>query len=123
MTSIASSAAPSRAGFNVRRIREDFPILRQTVHGKPLYGGWPHDNSSGDTYGPVNYMLYVPFRAFLGWSGQWDGLPAAHGAAIAFDRAVVHHGIYVPQGVMAESLRRNGVPVASETVVVFHFSR
>jgi cysteine desulfurase / selenocysteine lyase len=36
MTSIASSAAPSRAGFNVHRIREDFPILRQTVHGKPL---------------------------------------------------------------------------------------
>jgi cysteine desulfurase/selenocysteine lyase len=33
MTSIA---APSQAGFNVRRIREDFPILRQTVHGKPL---------------------------------------------------------------------------------------
>ena len=36
MTSIASIAAPSQAGFNVRRIREDFPILRQTVHGKPL---------------------------------------------------------------------------------------
>ena len=36
MTSIASIAAPSRAGFDVRRIREDFPILGQTVHGKPL---------------------------------------------------------------------------------------
>src|SRR5881296_4100599 len=36
MTSIASIAAPSQAGFNVRRIREDFPILRQTVRGKPL---------------------------------------------------------------------------------------
>jgi cysteine desulfurase / selenocysteine lyase len=36
MTSIASIAAPSQAGFDVRRIREDFPILRQTVHGKPL---------------------------------------------------------------------------------------
>ncbi|MGH8309984.1 MAG: aminotransferase class V-fold PLP-dependent enzyme, partial [Steroidobacteraceae bacterium] len=36
MTSIASIAAPSQVGFNVRRIREDFPILRQTVHGKPL---------------------------------------------------------------------------------------
>jgi cysteine desulfurase/selenocysteine lyase len=32
----SSVAAPSQAGFNVRRIREDFPILRQTVHGKPL---------------------------------------------------------------------------------------
>ena len=36
MTSIASIAAPSRIAFNVRRIREDFPILRQTVHDKPL---------------------------------------------------------------------------------------
>src|SRR3972149_7135901 len=36
MTSIASIAAPSRVGFNVRRIREDFPVLKQTVHGKPL---------------------------------------------------------------------------------------
>src|SRR5688572_24960753 len=36
MTIIASIAAPCQAGFNVRRIREDFPILQQTVHGKPL---------------------------------------------------------------------------------------
>ena len=36
MTSIASIAARPQAGFNVRRIREDFPVLRQTVHGKPL---------------------------------------------------------------------------------------
>src|SRR5258708_39017015 len=36
MTSIASLAAASQVGFNVRRIREDFPILRQTVRGKPL---------------------------------------------------------------------------------------
>ena len=36
MTSIASIAASSQSGFDVRRIREDFPILRQTVHGKPL---------------------------------------------------------------------------------------
>jgi hypothetical protein len=55
------------------------------VHGKPLYGGWPHDNAYGDTYGPVNYLAYVPFRAVLGWSGTWDDLPAAHAAAIAFD--------------------------------------
>jgi hypothetical protein len=55
------------------------------IHGKPLYGNWPHDNANGDTYGPVNYYAYVPFRAILGWSGTWDDLPAAHGAAIAFD--------------------------------------
>jgi hypothetical protein len=39
----------------------------------------------GDTYGPVTYLLYVPFEQALRWSGAWDDLPAAHGAAIAFD--------------------------------------
>jgi hypothetical protein len=55
------------------------------LHGKPLYGGWPSDNAYGDTYAPVNYYTYVPFRAVFGWSGTWDDLPAAHAAAIAFD--------------------------------------
>ncbi len=55
------------------------------IHGHHLYGNWPHDNAEGDTYGPVNYYAYVPFRAAFGWSGMWDDLPAAHGAAIAFD--------------------------------------
>jgi hypothetical protein len=55
------------------------------LHGHRLYGNWPHDNASGDTYGPVNYYAYVPFRATFGWSGVWDELPASHGAAIAFD--------------------------------------
>ncbi len=55
------------------------------LHGKPLYGGWPQDNVHGDTYGPVNYYAYVPFRAAFGWSGTWDDLPASHAAAIAFD--------------------------------------
>src|SRR5581483_9186961 len=55
------------------------------LHGKPLYGHFPADNVHGDTYGPVNYYAYVPFRAVFGWSGTWDDLPAAHAAAIAFD--------------------------------------
>ncbi len=55
------------------------------IHGQHLYGGWPHDNAQGDTYGPVNYYAYVPFRALFGWSGSWDDLPAAHAAAVAFD--------------------------------------
>jgi hypothetical protein len=55
------------------------------IHGHPLYGHWPKDNSQGDTYGPVSYYAYVPFRAIFGWSGNWDSLPAAHAAAIAFD--------------------------------------
>ena len=53
--------------------------------GDPLYGEFPRDNSSGDTYGPVIYVAYVPFEQALAWSGRWDDLPAAHAAAIAFD--------------------------------------
>ena len=55
------------------------------IHDRPLYGHWPADNATGDTYGPVNYEAYVPFRAVFGWSGTWDDLPAGHAAAIAFD--------------------------------------
>jgi hypothetical protein len=55
--------------------------------GRTLYGNFPKDNEHGDTYGPVNYVAYVPFEQAMPWSGRWDDLPAAHGAAIAFDLA------------------------------------
>jgi hypothetical protein len=56
------------------------------VDGDELYGdGFSEDVGKGDTYGPVNYLLYVPFEQAMRWSGRWDDLPAAHGAAIAFD--------------------------------------
>jgi len=55
------------------------------AHGEPLYGGYPSNNEHGDTYGPVNYELYLPFEQIFGWSGTWDDLPAAHAAAIFFD--------------------------------------
>jgi hypothetical protein len=64
------------------------------LHGKKLYGHWPPDNTYGDTYGPVNYYAYLPFRAIFGWSGTWDDLPAAHGAALAFDLLTLL-GLYV----------------------------
>jgi hypothetical protein len=54
-------------------------------HGHDLYGGWPRDNEHGDTYGPANYLIYVPFEAVWPWSGTWNDLPAAHGAAVLFD--------------------------------------
>ena len=31
-----AAVRPSQSGFDVRRIRQDFPILRQEVRGKPL---------------------------------------------------------------------------------------
>jgi hypothetical protein len=56
------------------------------VHGQPLYSNnFPSDNEHGDTYGPVNYLVYVPFERVWPWGGTWNDLPAAHAAAIAFD--------------------------------------
>ena len=55
------------------------------VDGEALYGSFPADNHSGDTYGPVSYYAYVPFEQLFPWSGSWDDLPAAHAAAIFFD--------------------------------------
>jgi hypothetical protein len=56
-------------------------------HGEPVYDNFPEDVSQGDTYGPVNYFAYVPFERIWPWSGTWNDLPAAHGAAIFFDLA------------------------------------
>jgi hypothetical protein len=54
--------------------------------GDPLYGaGFSKDVEHGDTYGPLSYLSYVPFEQTMPWSGRWDDLPAAHGAALAFD--------------------------------------
>ncbi len=56
-------------------------------HGEPVYANFPEDVSQGDTYGPVNYLAYVPFEAVWPWHGSWDDLPAAHAAAVFFDLA------------------------------------
>jgi hypothetical protein len=56
------------------------------THGHELYNGtFPNDNAQGDTYGPINYLAYVPFEQIFPWSGKWDDLPAAHAASVAFD--------------------------------------
>ena len=57
------------------------------IHGEQLYGDWPEDIHSGDTYGPVNYAAYVPFEVIWPYTGEWDDLPAAHGASVTFDIA------------------------------------
>jgi hypothetical protein len=57
------------------------------AHGEPIYDNFPADVSQGDTYGPVNYLAYLPFERIWPWSGEWDDLPAAHAAAILFDVA------------------------------------
>lgn len=50
------------------------------LHGQSIYYaslGHP------DTYGPLNYLAYVPFEAI--WPGNWTYLPAARAATISFD--------------------------------------
>ena len=59
----------------------------RVTHGEPIYDNFPDDVSQGDTYGPVNYYAYVPAELIWPWSGSWDDLPAAHGAAVSFDIA------------------------------------
>ncbi|MHB1389914.1 MAG: glycosyltransferase family 87 protein [Thermoleophilia bacterium] len=55
------------------------------LEGETPYGHMPADDGNGDTYGPANYLLYVPFERVMNWSGHWDDLPAAHAVAICFD--------------------------------------
>jgi glycosyl transferase family 87 len=57
------------------------------THGQPLYGHFPTDNEHGDTYGPLNYLAYVPFELLAPWHGEWDDLPSGRLAAFAFDLA------------------------------------
>jgi len=59
------------------------------AHGEQLYENFPADVSQGDTYGPATYLAYVPFEAIWPWQGEWDDLPAAHGAAVGFDLATM----------------------------------
>jgi len=42
-------------------------------------------NPTGDTYGPVSYMSYLPGLWIFGWSGKWDRLPSVHATTILFD--------------------------------------
>ena len=52
------------------------------MHGDPLY---VDNDSHGDTYGPLNYVAYIPFALALPSRADGNALPAAHAAAIAFD--------------------------------------
>lgn len=62
---------------------------QKLVDGERIYGAFPNDNQSGDTYGPVVYEAYVPFEQAFPWGGKWDDLAAAHAAAITFDLLVL----------------------------------
>lgn len=55
------------------------------LDGQTPYGNFPEDCGQCDTYGPLNYISYIPFEAVMPFTGKWDDLPAAHGAATLFD--------------------------------------
>lgn len=55
------------------------------LDGQTPYGNFPDDCGQCDTYGPLNYISYIPFEAVMPFTGKWDDLPAAHGAAALFD--------------------------------------
>jgi Glycosyltransferase family 87 len=55
-------------------------------HKLPLYLA---NDAHGDTYGPINYVAYVPFELVFPNHGDWDSLPAAHAASIFFDLLVL----------------------------------
>jgi hypothetical protein len=50
------------------------------LHGQSIYY---FSLGHGDTYGPINYLVYVPFEWL--WPGSWNYLPAARAATITFD--------------------------------------
>jgi hypothetical protein len=65
------------------------------MDGDSLYDGeFAPDNQSGNVYGPVAYLAYIPWEQLLPWKGAWDDLPAAHAAAITFD-LLTTLGLYV----------------------------
>jgi hypothetical protein len=82
--------------------------------GKALYGNFPSDNATGDTYGPVSYYSYVPFEQAMPWSGTWDDLPAAHGASIFFDLGTIA-GLFL----LGRTLRRGREGTALGVLLCF----
>ncbi len=57
----------------------------EDVYGEGFGSELPESGDvRGDVYGPVNYEAYVPFEFVLPYDGEWDEVPAAQAAAVAF---------------------------------------
>jgi hypothetical protein len=59
-------------------------------HGLPIYTTL-HPRIHLDTYGPINYLAYLPFELVWPMNPNWlhDSLPAAHAAALTFELLTV----------------------------------
>jgi hypothetical protein len=58
-------------------------------HGEDLYAVTEGADDHGDTYGPVNYVAYLPFEAIWQADGDGGAIPAARAAAVSFDLLVI----------------------------------
>lgn len=58
---------------------------QRILDGQPIYQAGSHV----DTYGPINYLAYVPFQLGLGGSARAYDPASAHAAAITFDLLVI----------------------------------
>ena len=57
----------------------------EDIYGEDFGSELPESGDvRGDVYGPVNYLTYVPFEQLFPWEDDWDGVPAAQVAAVAF---------------------------------------
>jgi hypothetical protein len=56
------------------------------LHHLPIYY---NDPNHGDTYGPVTYLVYVPFELIFPWKNSLSNLHAADLAAIVFDLGTI----------------------------------
>jgi hypothetical protein len=52
------------------------------MHGQELY---VDNHVHADTYGPLNYLAYVPFELAFPYTGDTSNLPAAKAASLGFD--------------------------------------
>ncbi|HEX4732807.1 MAG TPA: glycosyltransferase 87 family protein [Thermoleophilaceae bacterium] len=58
----------------------------RVVHGEELY---TDNDVHADTYGPVNYLAYVPFESLFPYKPSQTTLPAAKAATLTFDLLVM----------------------------------
>ena len=66
-------------------IGADRLVDAEDVYSEDFAEGLPSSGDvRGDVYGPVNYLAYVPFEQAFPYDGEWDDLPAARAAALAF---------------------------------------
>ena len=87
----------------------------EDVYGEDFGSELPESGDvRGDVYGPVNYEAYVPFELALPYEGEWDEVPAAQAAAVAFDllTALALFALGRPAARRARTGRRSGVALA-----------